>query len=165
MSWPVTYSEVATLAQEVWRGSAPSHLQNSGLSCLYLPQTSFRSIDPRPRDWQASALSTKPLLRTKVCLPFLPYILPVGVGWTANLTLTATPISVGVDWKLLSIMEEPRRVNYVLIIWMFLVHLVMDWNLINLIERKKESKDKLLSGASNPGLETGKPVIWVSRLI
>ena len=43
-------------------------------------QTSVQSIEPKPRDWQASAQSTKSLLQTKVCLPFLPFILLEVIG-------------------------------------------------------------------------------------
>ena len=43
-------------------------------------QTSVPSIEPGPSDWESSAPSTRPLLRTKVCLPILPYVLSVVVG-------------------------------------------------------------------------------------
>ena len=43
-------------------------------------QTSVLSIEPGPSDWESSAPSTKPLLRTKVCFPILPYILSAVVG-------------------------------------------------------------------------------------
>ena len=54
----------------------------------------FRASNPAPRDWESSTLGTRPLPRTKVCLPILPYVLPVVVGGSANLTLTDPPILV-----------------------------------------------------------------------
>ena len=50
--------------------------------------------NPAPRDWESSALGTRPLPRTKVYLPILPYVLPVVVGGSANLTLTDPPMLV-----------------------------------------------------------------------
>ena len=38
-------------------------------------QTSVWNIEPGPSDWESSAPSTRPLLRTNVCLPILPYVL------------------------------------------------------------------------------------------
>ena len=40
----------------------------------------IRSIKLGPSDWESSAPSTKPLLRTKVCLLILPYVLSAAVG-------------------------------------------------------------------------------------
>ena len=36
--------------------------------------------NPAPRDWESSTLGTRPLPRTKVYLPILPYVLPVVIG-------------------------------------------------------------------------------------
>ena len=42
-------------------------------------QTSIQSIEPGPRNCQSSALSTKPLFWTEVCLPILPYVLKTSI--------------------------------------------------------------------------------------
>ena len=52
-------------------------------------QTSVLGIIPGPSDWEFSAPSTKPLrYHSKVCLPILPYMLPVFVDYSVNIPLT-----------------------------------------------------------------------------
>jgi len=51
-------------------------------------QTSVPSIEPGPSDWEPSAPSTKPSPGTKACLAVLPYLLPVIVDYSVNITLT-----------------------------------------------------------------------------
>ena len=51
-------------------------------------QTSILSTEPGSNDWESSALNTKPVLGTEVCLPILPYVLPAVLDYSVNFPLT-----------------------------------------------------------------------------